>query len=109
MNWMFKALPAEQMVLEEILVEEIPSNESIEKEKEQEKPRSISPSLKDRMIVYLVFFLLGVSTLTLVIYIVMLLFNFQNEGKVLNIFFFTLSPLIGYFLGTNKERGGNAA
>ena len=97
-NWMFKPLPPKEMEVDEIVIEKA----NVVKEADV---KEIPPSPKERLIVHFIYFLMGISTLSLLTYLLMLILKIQGKGDVLNVFFFTLSPLIGYFLGTNKERG----
>ena len=93
-GWMFRPRSPKKKILEEI-----PSNkEGLENKL---KPK---PSAKEKMIVTFLWFLMAACGISFITYVIMICFNHQNSEKVFIIFSSTLSSLIGYFLGTNKER-----
>jgi hypothetical protein len=63
-----------------------------------------SITIKEIVIVSFLYLLMASSVGTLILYLIM---NFQqhpNAKDVLDIFKYVFSTLVGYFLGTNKER-----
>ncbi|HLC16980.1 MAG TPA: hypothetical protein VJL89_12225 [Thermodesulfovibrionia bacterium] len=61
-------------------------------------------TIKEILIVSFLYLLMASSVITLILYLIMNYQHHSNAKDVLDIFKYVFSTLVGYFLGTNKEK-----
>lgn len=106
-EWMFvpkpPPAPPQKQNFEEVRVEEI-KKERGRKKRRIKKKREAKISSKEKMIVAFLRFLMLICGLSFAASVILLILSHSAAKEILVIFSSTLSSLIGYFLGTNKQQ-----
>lgn len=105
-NWMFITQSTKLKIVEETsLSSNVLEEGDIERKESEEVVEELKISVKEKLITFFLYLLMAAFAVSLISFLVMSFLAHPNAERVGEYLKYFSATLVGYFLGTNKERG----